>query len=70
MPTGTYQVQVYLIRDGAVVNAQTTPLIVSKIGLEAEIFDFAHNNSALYGVVAILLALVAGWLAHIAFRKA
>ena len=70
VPTGTYQVQVYLIRDGAVVNAQTTPLIVSKIGLEAEIFDFAHNNSALYGVVAILVALVAGWLAHIAFRKA
>ena len=70
VPTGTYQVQVYLIRDGAVVNAQTTPLIVSKIGLEAEIFDFAHNNSALYGVVAILLALVAGWLAHVAFRKA
>jgi len=70
VPTGTYQVQVYLIRDGAVASAQTTPLIVSKIGLEAEIFYFAHNNSALYGVVAILLALVAGWLAHIAFRKA
>ena len=70
VPTGTYQVQVYHLRDGAVVNAQTTPLIVSKIGLEAEIFDFAHNSSALYGLIAILLALVAGWLAHIAFRKA
>lgn len=69
VPTGTFQVQVYLLRDGEVVGAQTTPLVVSKIGVEAEIFDFAHNQSALYGVIAILVALVAGWLAHIAFRK-
>jgi len=69
VPTGTYQAQVYLLRDGEVASAQTTPLIVGKIGVEAEIFDFAHNQSALYGVIAILLALLAGWLAHIAFRK-
>ena len=69
VPTGAYQVQVYLLRDGEVVGAQTTPLVVSKIGLEAEIFDFAHNQSALYGVIAILVALMAGWLAHVAFRK-
>ena len=70
VPTGTYQVQTYLLRDGVVVSAQTTPLIVSKIGAEAEIFDFAHNNSAAYGIIAILIALVAGWLAHVAFRRA
>ncbi len=70
VPTGTYQVQVFLFRDGEVISAQTTPLIIGKIGLEAEIFDFAHQQSAAYGLIAILLALVAGWLAHIAFRKA
>lgn len=69
VPTGAYQVQVYLLREGQVVGAQTTPLIVSKLGLEAEVFDFAHNQSALYGVIAVLVALVAGWLAHIVFRK-
>ena len=70
VPTGTYKVEVYLLRDGRVVSAQTTPLIVGKIGLEADIFDFAHNYAALYGVIAILVALVAGWLAHVAFRRA
>lgn len=70
VPTGTYQVQTYLLRDGVVASAQTTPLIVSKIGVEAEIFDFAHNNSAAYGIIAILVALMAGWLAHVAFRRA
>ena len=69
VPTGTYQAEVYLIVDGHVISAQKTPLIVSKVGAEAEVFDFAHQNSALYGVIAIIIALVAGWLAHVAFRK-
>ncbi len=70
VPTGTYTVEVYLLEDGRVISAQTTPLIVGKIGLEAEIFDFAHNYAAWYGIIAILLALMAGWLAHVAFRRA
>jgi uncharacterized protein (TIGR02186 family) len=70
VPTGTYSVEVFLIRGGAVVGAQTTPLVVSKVGTEAEIFDFAHDQAALYGIVAIVIALVAGWLAGAIFRKA
>jgi len=69
VPTGTYRVDVFLLKDNRVISAQTTPLIVSKIGLEADIFDFAHEQSALYGIVAILVALMAGWLAHAVFRK-
>ncbi len=70
VPTGTYQVQVYLLQDGRVVSAQTTPLSVSKVGGEAVVFDFAYNRPATYGLIAIVLALMAGWLAHLAFRKA
>ena len=70
VPTGNYQVEVYLLRDGRVVSAQTTPLIVSKVGIEAQLFRFAYEQAALYGLVAILVALVAGWLAHSLFRKA
>lgn len=69
VPTGSYQVQVFLIRDQRVQSAQITPLIVSRIGVQAEIFDFAHQRSALYGVIAILLALFAGWLGNAVFRK-
>ena len=70
VPTGTYLTEVYYLQEGRVVSAQTTPLMVSKVGLEAEIFNLAHNQSALYGVIAILVALVAGWLGNLAFRKA
>lgn len=69
VPTGIYQVQVYLLREGRVAAAQTTPLAISKIGTEAWVFDFAHKYAASYGLIAIAIALVAGWLAHLAFRK-
>ncbi len=70
VPTGTYQVEVFHLQGGRVVSAQTTPLQVSKVGAEAAIYDFAHQNAALYGIIAILVALMAGWAAHMAFRKA
>jgi uncharacterized protein (TIGR02186 family) len=70
VPTGAYEARVYYLNEGQVVSAQTTPLFVNKVGVEAAIFDFAYEHSALYGVIAILIALVAGWLAHIAFRRA
>lgn len=69
VPVGSYLVEVLLLRDGEVASAQTTPLIISKVGLGAEIYDFAHNQAALHGVVAIVLALMAGWAAHLVFRR-
>ncbi len=69
VPTGVYQVQVFLLQEGRVVSAQTSSLHINKIGAEAEIYDFAYQNSALYGLFAILVALMAGWAAHLAFRK-
>ncbi len=69
VPTGAYQALTYLLRDGQVVSAQTMPLFVSKIGAEAYVYDFAFRYSAAYGAIAIVIALVAGWLAHLAFRK-
>jgi len=67
--TGIYTVSVYYIRDGSPVHAQTTPLRVSKTGVGAYVFGFAHTNSAAYGVFAIVVAVLAGWLAAVIFRK-
>ena len=69
VPTGIYQVDTFLIRDGRVISAQKTPLTVSKVGIEADVFDFAHEQASFYGFVAIVLALVAGWLAHAIFGR-
>jgi uncharacterized protein (TIGR02186 family) len=69
VPTGTYLAEIYLVRDQKIVGAQTTPLVISKIGFGADIYDFAHRHAAAYGVIAVLVALFAGWLAHLAFRR-
>jgi uncharacterized protein (TIGR02186 family) len=68
VPTGTYLVEIFLIRNRAVVGAQTTPLIVSKVGIDAAVFDFANTQAAAYGAIAVLTAVVAGWLASLPFR--
>ena len=70
VPTGTYLVQVFLVRDKDVVSGQTTPLVVSKVGLDADVFGFAGRQPALYGAIAVLTAMVAGWLASLPFRGA
>lgn len=69
VPTGTFSVTTYLFDQGRVVNVQVTPLEVSKVGMEARLYEFAHKYSALYGIGAIIVALLSGWLAGAIFRK-
>jgi uncharacterized protein (TIGR02186 family) len=69
VPTGIYNVDVYLVRDGKIVDAQSFPLLVNRAGFSADIYDFAHRNGAAYGVIAVLTALFFGWIAHLAFRR-
>lgn len=70
VPTGNYTVNVYLVRDGQVISATSTPLAVSKIGLSAEIFDFAQNRGLSYGLIAVAFAGFAGWAASRLFQRA
>ena len=62
VPTGAYFVEVYEVRDQQIVGALTTPLIIRKVGLEAQLFRFAHETPALYGALAVIIAFVAGFL--------
>ncbi|HYU13260.1 MAG TPA: TIGR02186 family protein [Stellaceae bacterium] len=68
VPTGNYLVEVFLVRDRDVVSGQTTPLVVSKVGIDAAVSDFASREAAAYGAIAVLTAVVAGWLASLPFR--
>lgn len=69
VPTGEYAADVYLVRNGVIISDETTPLVVRRVGLEADIFQFAHQQSTLYGIIAIVIALGAGWLAGVVFRR-
>jgi uncharacterized protein (TIGR02186 family) len=69
VPPGIYQVQVFELSDGQVTDAQRSNLVISKVGLEADIYDFAQHQGALYGLLAVALSLTLGWLAGVVFRK-
>jgi uncharacterized protein (TIGR02186 family) len=68
VPTGTYLVEVFLIRNRDVVGAQTTPLVVSMVCIDAAVSVFATGEAAAYGAIAVLAAVMAGWLASLPFR--
>lgn len=70
VPPGSYTVEVLLVRNQQVIAAQTTPMFVSKVGIGADVFDFAHRHAAVYGLVAVLMAVSAGWAAGSVFRRA
>jgi uncharacterized protein (TIGR02186 family) len=69
VPTGRYTVDTFLLRKGEIVAAQTTPLHISKDGIGAEVFLFAHRHTTLYGLLAVLLAVAVGWGSTTLFKK-
>jgi uncharacterized protein (TIGR02186 family) len=66
---GIYQVQVFELEDGYVKDAQRSALVISKVGFEADVFDFAQQRAPLYGLLAIVMAISLGWLAGVIFRR-
>ena len=69
VPTGAYVVEATLVMGGEVLSTRTDSFSIEKAGFSADISTFARADEALYGVIAIALALVAGWLGSFAFRK-
>ena len=69
VPVGSYEVQAYLVRNGRIAQAFVRPLFVNKTGLSAEVVDFAERRGFTYGIVAVLLAALAGFAAANALRR-
>lgn len=69
VPTGNYAVEVFLFADGQLIGAQTTPLVVGRIGFSNGVFVVARRHGVLYGVGALAFAVAAGWAAGAVFRR-
>ncbi|WP_237216028.1 TIGR02186 family protein [Falsiroseomonas oryziterrae] len=67
--TGTYRVQVMLVRAGRVAARQELQLDVVRVGTAAQIADVARNQPMLYGLACVVLAALAGWLGSVLFRR-
>jgi uncharacterized protein (TIGR02186 family) len=65
---GDYKVRIFLLREKSVVDMFESSIEVRKVGLERWIYTMAQEQSAIYGLLSILVALTAGWLASAFFR--
>jgi len=68
-PRGTYVAEVYLLRDGHVIDVRSSELVIDQIGLERRIFDFSKVDPFAYGLSTVLMAMLFGWLSSLAFRR-
>ncbi|MFD1341590.1 TIGR02186 family protein [Litorisediminicola beolgyonensis] len=65
---GEYTARIFLVRGGAVVGQIETGIDVRKVGLERWLYNLSRDNSLIYGLMALALALAAGYGASTAFR--
>jgi uncharacterized protein (TIGR02186 family) len=69
VPAGNLKVIVYAFSQGQVTSSSSMTLFIDKTGIERRLSEFARYEPTLYGIVAVLLSGLAGFLASLVFRQ-
>lgn len=69
VPIGRYTTQVYLFRDGKMLSQSQSSLQVHKVGFERMVYLLAFRYPFIYGLLAVLMAVIAGLVAWAVFRR-
>jgi uncharacterized protein (TIGR02186 family) len=69
VPVGTYTAETYLISKGRVLAVASKPVEIRKTGFERFIALAAERHGFLYGLVAVAISLLLGYVAAVAFRR-
>ncbi|MCV2865307.1 TIGR02186 family protein [Defluviimonas sp. WL0075] len=65
---GNYVTRIYLLRNRHVLTSDQSTIYVRKVGIERWLYTLAQQQPAAYGILALVLAGLAGWAASEAFR--
>ena len=66
---GEYKVKVYQIKNNIILNNKEKIITLKKSGVGSQIYNFANNNAAAYGLFTIIFAVLSGFLAATLFRR-
>lgn len=66
---GTYTVEAMAVRDGQVVERAEASFTVARTGSVAWLSNLAFNRPAAYGIMAVVIAIIAGFAVGMVFRK-
>ena len=69
VPIGTYTTQVYLFRDGKLLSQDDSTLQVHKVGFERIVYLLAFRYPFIYGLIAVVIAAVAGLITWAIFGR-
>lgn len=68
-PIGAYDIDIKVFASGALAARSSSAFEVIKAGFEQFVAKAAVDHGLLYGLAAVLMALVTGWLASVIFRR-
>ena len=68
-PIGTHKARAFLFINGKFLAETSAPLHIAKSGLEQRIYRFAQDYSFIYGLLAVALALLTGWLGRLLLKR-
>jgi uncharacterized protein (TIGR02186 family) len=68
-PIGTYDVDVKLFADGAMIARTNSAFDIVKVGFERFIANSAADHGLFYGLATACMAIMTGWFASVVFRK-
>lgn len=69
VPVGTHRARAFLFKNGLFIKENSAQLAILKAGFEQQVFRLAQTQGLLYGIFAVLLAIVTGWVGRFIFRK-
>ncbi len=68
-PPGTYTATVYAVKNNRVIETATSKVLVEQVGIVKSLAEMAKRNGAVYGLLAIVSALGAGFGIGMVFGK-
>lgn len=69
VPVGTHKARAFLFKNGVFIKENSAQLAILKAGFEQTVFRYAREQGLLYGIFAVCLAVLTGWLGRVVFRK-
>ncbi|MGE3366868.1 MAG: TIGR02186 family protein [Rhizobiaceae bacterium] len=69
VPVGTHKARAFLFRNGQFIRESSAQLSILKSGFEQWIFRASRLHGFFYGVAAVAVAMLTGWLGRLVFRR-
>lgn len=69
VPVGTHRARAFLFKNGVFIRENSAQLAIVKAGFEQRVYRTAQEHGFVFGLLAVLLAVLTGWAGRMIFRR-